>query len=147
MNKNNSDFTIPKEIKDFIDNLNLDLANIQILGSNIFILANLISIRSAKEDKQKIYEKKAGVPVTVKPAETAYKASTLSLLAIYIFAIVAERSLIEQRDEINSGISRDSITPYEKIFNSSLLNIIAGNMRLEAIEELLRVSESEETLI
>lgn len=146
MNKNNK-INIPKQAQRAIDDLDIELANMQILGASITVFGYILLIISAEQDKLRIFQKQLGVKITAQPAQIGYEGMIFTLTGAYILAVLAKIRLEEKNIQIEKGYSKELIWPYESIVVGGIINVISNIIKIGAVKYFDDISKSEESLI
>jgi len=127
---------LPPELEEYLANLGLALADIEILGSIFLIVGYAYFIIAANEDKERIRD--PNTPVAPgsrgRPTYITLVGEELILEGLIILWIVAIKRIYEKSLE-DSG---ESLEPYERLANAYLLSVIANKERVIALAEIDR---------
>lgn len=113
------------------DILDLKLIDHEILAAFICIIAYIILIISAKQDREVILLREKGIqkPNNLNPSELAAISSSLVLLSSLILGQIAFIRKDETANNILSGVSKSSIIPNINITNGYSLTIIGSVLK------------------
>lgn len=128
------------------DKLDLELIQIEISQTLVYILANTIALISAALARQIIIQRASGIqPSDSKSSQLSALASGLGLLSNITLGEVAFVRLHETENNIQSGASTFSITPNVNITTGYLYSIIGSFLR--TLGALQRVNEEAQITI
>lgn len=135
-NKEKSNNVSP-ELEEYLANIGLELADIEILGSLFLVFGYIYFIEAANIDKELI--RNPNNPTTAgsrgRPTNITLIGEELILEGLIILWIVA----VKRIDEKALENSDDSLAPYERLANAYLVSVIANKERVIALSEINRM--------
>lgn len=130
----------------------LDLIRVENLASIIFIISSFQSLFSGFKAEQVELEKNRNPqkssgsnPATVESIQLALDSTWTATLAYLIFLITAEFRKEQLEQQIKSGTTNVSITPNILLISGFSIAVIAGIIRLPAIEQ--RLAEAQRPVV
>lgn len=136
-------YTTPNDLEDYIRNLSLELADLEILGSSFLIAGYFNLIIAANIDKIDVLsennEEKSNEESTLRPTLLAFIGETIILEGLIILSIVAIKR-VKQKQLESSG---ESLSPYEKLADAYILSVAANIARVEAFGEIDRTRKGD----
>ncbi|GAA0070051.1 hypothetical protein UT300003_15740 [Clostridium sardiniense] len=145
MNNEEESTRLPPELEEYLANLGLELADIEILGSIFLIVGYSYFIIAANEDKENILN--PNIPIAPgsrgRPTHLLLIGEELILEGLIILWIVAIRRIHEKALE---G-SDESLDPYKRLANAYFLSVIANKERVIALAEIDRTNTDDEAFI
>ncbi|MDP4090562.1 MAG: hypothetical protein Q8930_15030 [Bacillota bacterium] len=116
----------------------LCLINREIFGAIVLIIAYVILIISAEQDRQQILQEQAGVQgqnPNLNPVGLAAAASWLTLTGVIILAGIAFQRLEELQSEVQSGSSKTPLMPNINIAAGYILSILANTIKAIGVQQ------------
>ncbi|WP_204595061.1 hypothetical protein [Clostridium sardiniense] len=145
MNNEEENTRLPPELEEYLANLGLELADMEILGSILLIVGYSYFIIAANEDKENILN--PNIPISpgrrIRPSRLLLIGEELILEGLIILWIVAIRRIHEKALE---G-SDESLDPYKRLANAYFLSVIANKERVIALAEIDRTNTDDEAFI
>lgn len=145
MNNEEENTRLPPELEEYLANLGLELADMEILGSILLIVGYSYFIIAANEDKENILN--PSIPISpgrrIRPSRLLLIGEELILEGLIILWIVAIRRIHEKALE---G-SDESLDPYKRLANAYFLSVIANKERVIALAEIDRTNTDDEAFI
>lgn len=134
MIRNKDNFEISKEIEGYIKNIDLDLANLEKLGSSLLIIGYFNFIFSANLDIEEILGVKS--ENSQSPELVILTGEILVLKGLIVLWIVAIKRLKEKTSENYLTEINESLNPYKNLADAYFLSVIANIQRVHALNEL-----------
>lgn len=136
-----------EECKKQIDETDLKLADIEILGSVVIIMGYLLLIIASKLDKMKIRNKNFKCNSNMGPAKVTYMAFVMAFLGIVILSYVASKRRSQMILKKNVGLTQENLKPYDEISGAYFISILAYFIRVVGANGLFKTESDEEVLV
>lgn len=130
---------------DFFNQLDLNIANYEILGSALLIYGYYEFIIASNLDKANTYNEMAGIESSLgDPILILVSGETKITLGLVILNFVAYKRFYEQKLK---GISGVNLEPYNTLVQAYIASVVANFKRLEALEQIANINASGEGFV
>ena len=136
--------TTPENIEAFIKNWNLNMANLEQLGSLIIAIGYIYFIFGADLDIKETLDINTN---GASPTTVTLNGAEIILLGYIILWVVATERVKEKEFENAYTSNYTSLSPYIRLSDSYLLSIMVNLMRVDALGEIDFINNSGEAFV